>query len=116
MFGSSLQLLFVNLISKGKFINDNVFKTQKCLPVIEFVLLYDNNKTSRIAQIPFNCKSYLKWEYSVRLITARLQFLVACQQPDNPVDPNLPKSQDDTNNITIKTNVVNSDVNKKMNS
>lgn len=82
------------------------------MPVIEFVLLYDNNKTSRTSQIPFNCKRYLKWEYSVRLITARLQFLVACQQPDNPVDPNLPKNQDDTNNITVKTNSVNSDVNQ----
>ena len=73
----------------------------------------DNNKTSRTAQIPFNCKNYLKWEYSVRPITARLQFLVACQQPDSPADPNLPKNQDDTNNITVKTSVVNSAVNQK---
>lgn len=47
-------------------------------------------------------KIYLKWEYSVRLITAHLQFLVAYQQLNSPVDPNLPKNQDDKKNIIIQ--------------
>lgn len=63
----------------------------------KFGFLYGNSKTSKTAQITLNFEIYLKWEYSVRLIIVHLQFLVACQQLNNPVDPNLPKNQDDTN-------------------
>lgn len=68
---------------------------------MEFVFLYINNKTSKAAQITLNFKHYLKWEYSVTLIAAHLQFQVACQQLNSPVDPNLPKNQDDTSNINV---------------